>query len=77
MGSQADIAKNPPLIPASVKKTYKQAHLRVFRGENLPKMDTDFTGKATTIDAYIKVEQSKHKLKTKVVKMENEVVIWN
>ena len=37
------------LMPASIKKNYKQLKFRIFKGEKLPKMDT-----FGSIDAYIK-----------------------
>jgi len=36
------------MMPASIKKHYKQLHFRIIRGEKLPKTDT-----FGTIDAYI------------------------
>lgn len=50
-GTAAEIAKVKPLLPASIKKVYKQLHMRFFIAENLPKMDS-FAG---TIDAYVKL----------------------
>lgn len=36
------------MMPASIKKAYKQLHFRIIRAEKLPKTDT-----FGTIDAYI------------------------
>ena len=62
-----------PILPASVKRDYKQLHLRLFRVVDLPKMDT-FMG---TIDAYGVVKVGGQKLKTKVDTMKDNLVVWN
>jgi hypothetical protein len=38
MGTEKDFSEKAPLMPSSVKKTYKQIFLRVFRAEDLPVM---------------------------------------
>lgn len=48
LGSPSEIKEKKPILPASVKRNYKQLHLRLFRVVDLPKMDA-FMG---TIDAY-------------------------
>ena len=60
------------MMPASIKKNYKQLHFRVIRGEKLPKTDT-----FGTIDAYVMTQFNKQKLKTKTVTMQNKSVEWN
>ena len=72
MGDDKEYAKIKPLMPTSVKKKYKQLFIRLFRAENLPKMDTMFG----TIDAYAVLKFGKFKLKTKVIKMEGGKVDW-
>ena len=44
-----DSSEMEVLMPASIKKDYKQLELTVVEAQNLPKMDT-----FGTIDAYIK-----------------------
>jgi hypothetical protein len=59
MVSEKVLMEKPPLIPTAIKKSYKQAYFRFYKAENLPIMDFDFTagfGKASTIDAYAKVQ---------------------
>lgn len=60
------------MMPASIKKQYKQLIFRIYRGRKFPKMDM-----FGTIDAYIKTTFMGQTLKTKVIKMENEEVVWN
>jgi hypothetical protein len=50
------------LMPASIKKVYKQVKIRFVKGENFPKMDI-----GGTIDAFIETIFFKKKLKTKPV----------
>ena len=50
------------LMPASVKKQYKQLFFRIFKAEKLPKMDT-----FGTIDAFITTNFFNQTLKTNVV----------
>ena len=52
------------IMPSSVKKVYKQLHLRVYKAEHLPKMDYKLIGTGT-IDAYLKLMYRGKKLKTK------------
>lgn len=60
-------------MPANVVKKYKQFYFKIIKAEHLPCMDT-----FGTIDAYIKFEMDKKsKVKTKVVKMEDNLVEWN
>jgi hypothetical protein len=68
MGTEKDFAAKAPLMPSSVKKTYKQVYLRVFRAEDLPIMDFNLI-RANSIDAYIVMKYGTNKLKTKVVTM--------
>ena len=72
MGTEEDYKKLKPMMPTSIKKEYKQLFIRLFRAEGLPKMDSMFG----SIDAYAKMEIGKYKLKTRVVKMENNMVDW-
>lgn len=60
------------MMPASIKKNYKQLHFRVIRGEKLPKTDT-----FGSIDAYVMTQFNKQKLKTKTVTMKDKSVEWN
>lgn len=69
--------KKKPLVPTQIKKEYKQAYLRFFIAESLPKMDTNLIGPEGTIDAYCKVTYGGKTQKTKVKTMENNRVIWN
>lgn len=50
------------MMPASVKKQYKQLYFRIFKGEKLPKMDM-----LGTIDAFISTNFFNQTLKTEVV----------
>jgi hypothetical protein len=50
------------MMPASIRKEYKQLKIRFVKAEKLPKMDT-----LGTIDAYIQTVFFKKKLKTKAV----------
>lgn len=50
------------MLPASIKKEHKQIKFRFLKYEKLPKMDT-----FGTIDAFVKMDYFKKKLKTKVV----------
>ena len=54
-----DTSKQEVLMPASIKKDYKQIELSVIQAENFPKMDT-----FGTIDAYIKSTFQKKTYKT-------------
>jgi hypothetical protein len=50
------------MMPASIRKEYKQLKIRFVKAEKLPKMD-----QFGTIDAYIKATYFKKTLKTKAV----------
>jgi Ca2+-dependent lipid-binding protein len=50
------------MMPASIRKEYKQLKIRFIKAEKLPKMDV-----LGTIDAYIHTVYLKKKLKTKAV----------
>lgn len=63
-------------MPTSIRKEYKQLHLRLFGAENLPKMDYQLIGTGT-IDAYVKLKIGKRTLKTKVVTQKDDKVVWN
>lgn len=71
MSSQLDIQMKPLLIPPQVYRHYKQAHIIIFKGENLPKIHTHFM-EETSIDAYVKLILRDCVLKTKVVNMKND-----
>lgn len=60
------------LMPASIKKQYKQLYFRIIRGEKLPKTDT-----FGTIDAYIKTTFNSKTIKTDVIKMKDDLVQWD
>jgi hypothetical protein len=60
------------MMPASIKKQYKQLVFRIFRGRKFPIMDT-----FGTIDAYVKTTFMGQTLKTKTIKMEKVECIWN
>jgi Ca2+-dependent lipid-binding protein len=60
------------MMPASIKKQYKQLYFRIFRGENLPQ--TDMLG---TIDAYLETTFFKQNLKTQIVTMKDKLVQWD
>ena len=49
-------------MPPSIKKIYKQLKIRFIKGEKFPKMDI-----GGTIDAYLKTQFLKKKLKTQAV----------
>ena len=72
MGTEKEVYKNIPLIPSSIKKSYKQLYLKIFTAENLPKMDT-FLG---TIDAYCSLKFNKSKLKTRTYTQKDGLVQW-
>lgn len=50
------------MMPPSIKKVYKQLVIRFVKGEKFPKMDI-----GGTIDAYIKTQYLKKKIKTNAV----------
>ena len=58
-GSQND---EDVMMPPSIKKVYKQLKMRFVKGEKFPKMDM-----GGTIDAYIKTQYLKKKIKTTAV----------
>jgi hypothetical protein len=60
------------LMPPSIKKNYKQLHLKLIRGEKLPKTDT-----FGSIDAFVQVTFNGQKLKSRTVTQSHEVVEWN
>jgi len=60
------------MMPPSIKKSYKQMRFTIIRGEKFPKMD-----RWGTIDAYLKTKFMGQTLKTKVVKMKDDLVVWN
>jgi hypothetical protein len=73
LGSEKVVNAKKPWMPTNVVKNYKQFYFKVIRANNLPLMDT-----FGTIDAFIKYQMnSKSKVKTKVVKMKDNLVIWN
>ena len=57
------------MMPASIKKQYKQLYFRIYKAEKLPKMD-----RFGTIDAYISTTFFKQTLKTEVVTMKDNLV---
>jgi len=67
-----EAAKAKPWMPSSVEKSYKQMYFKFIKAEHLPIMDT-----FGTIDAYVYLEWNGSKIKTKVVKMEDNLVEWN
>lgn len=73
LASSSEMQEKKPILPASVKRNYKQLYLRLFRVVDLPRMDT-FMG---TIDAYGVVKVGGRKLKTKVDTMKDNLVVWN
>lgn len=60
------------MMPPSIKKQYKQLYFKIFKAENLPKLDT-----FGTIDAYIETIYFKQKLKTDVYTMKDNQVFWD
>lgn len=63
-----EAADQAVMMPAQIKKEFKQLKLRFIQAENLPKMD--YFG---TIDAYIMTKFQGKKLKTKAVTAKNDV----
>jgi hypothetical protein len=63
-------------MPTSIKKEYKQLHLRLYGAEHLPKMDYQLIGTGS-IDAYVKFKSGKRTLKTRVVTQKDGRVVWN
>ena len=57
------------MMPASIKKNYKQLYFRIYKAEKLPKMD-----RFGTIDAYMSTTFFKQTLKTEVVTMKDNLV---
>lgn len=55
------------LIPASIKKQYKQLKIAFVMGEHFPELD-QFVG---TIDAYVSLDFGGRKYRTPAVKMES------
>jgi len=56
------------MMPASIKKQYKQLYFRIFKGEKLPKTD-----RFGTIDAYITTTFFKQNMKTHTITMKDNV----
>lgn len=75
MGTPKDAEAKPPIMPASAKREYKQLYFRLYRGTDLPKLDFQLIGQGT-IDAYVKILYRGQKLKTKVIKQEENKVDW-
>lgn len=75
MGTATEINEKAIIMPSSVKKQYKQLILRAYQATNLPKMDYQLIGTGS-IDAYLKLTYKGKKLKTKVIKQEDNVVPW-
>ena len=68
------------IIPNEIKMKYKQISFIFIRGEKFPDMDSIFserTGNKKSCDGYIIMKYMGVTKKTKVVKMKNEVVLWN
>ena len=64
------------LMPASIRKAYKQMNISILRAEHLPKMDIGIMG--GSIDAYVETTFMKHKYKTKIVEPNKlKQCIWN
>ena len=62
-------------MPPQIKPVYQQLYFRFWKAEKLPEMDVALIGKGS-IDAYVKYELFKKKLKTPVFTMKNENVDW-
>ena len=58
------------MMPAQIKKEFKQLYLRFVQAKKLPKMDT-----WGTIDAYIKTTFQGKKMKTKTVTAKNDITL--
>ena len=67
--SGPEAANQDTLMPAQIKKEFKQLKIRFIQADKLPKMDT-FLG---TIDAYIQTKFQGKKMKTKAVTAKNDV----
>lgn len=60
------------MMPASIKKQYKQLYFRIFKAEKLPKMD-----RFGTIDAYIQTTFFKQTLRTNTITMKDNICQWD
>ena len=76
LGSDAEVALSEPLMPSSIKKSYKQLHFKLFRAENLPVMDLAMIGEGST-DAYVQMSYGGKSLKSKYVETKKNKVEWN
>ena len=67
------------LIPIEIKIKYKQISFYFFRGEEFPDMDAVFSEKekGRRCDGYIEMKYMGIMRKTRVVKMANEIIVWN
>ena len=67
------------MVPAQIKMEYKQLSIYIFKGEELPDMDSLFFDKKINreCDGYIEVKYMGITRKTKVVEMKKEKIIWN
>ena len=67
------------LIPIEIKMKYKQISFYFFRGEEFPDMDAVFSEKekGRRCDGYIEMKYMGIMRKTRVVKMANELIVWN
>ena len=67
------------MVPAQIKMEYKQVSIHIFRGEELPDMDSIIHEKKVNrqCDGYIEVQYMGIKRKTKVVQMVKEMIEWN
>lgn len=55
MASETKLNAKPPIMPASIKKVYKQLYIRFLLAEALPNMDASIFSTSTT-EAYVKVK---------------------
>jgi hypothetical protein len=61
------------VMPATVKPTFKQLKLHIFKGEHLPRLDVA-EGK---MDAYVDTKIGKRRIKTKTVTTKKDEAEWN
>ena len=68
------------IMPNEIKMKYRQISFYFIRGEKFPDMDSFFSekkGKDKRCDGYVIMKYMGITRKTKVVKMKNEVCLWN
>ena len=67
------------VLPSQINVEYRLISLNIFRGEGIPDMDSVFSEKKINreCDGYIEVKYMGVTKRTSVIKMKNDIIIWN